>query len=94
MQNRNAELIKVIEPKEGLPWYFTEYVYRCCRCGATYTRYQHGPHISPYCHVCNKERLKYQKMLRQRAAEKKAMNDLLEMIKQNVNYVIDTYKLK
>lgn len=91
MNDRGAKVLKVTYKK---PWYMTEYEYECVRCGTRFIRHQHGPHISPYCGTCQKEISYYNNLMKKRAQEKKATNELLELIKMSVCQAIDTYKEK
>lgn len=91
MNDRGAEVKRVIYKT---PWYLTEYVYECVRCGTEFIRHQHGPHISPYCGTCKKEIDYHNNLMKQRAREKAATNELIELIKMSVCQSIDTYKEK
>ena len=68
-----AKLIRIIEPQNGLPWYYREYVYECAVCGKEYTRNSRNSNVSPYCGLCQ---LKH-KAEKDRKRREKKVNDLI-----------------
>lgn len=79
-----AKLIRINEPRNGLPWYFREYVYECIDCGKHYTRNSRNRNISPYCGQCQKKYDAEKDRARQEKKLRDQINAELREVRQEI----------